>query len=936
MEMQAAPWERYGGAAPPDLSGTQQPAAPRILVPRQATPQTPGQARGQDLGNQRTGQQISQSDTRGVNFSDERSLANDYIGLPAVRDYNAIAPSVQAARRVRAGGAGDLDLVYAFAKIMDPGSVVREGEVQMSENTGGLGDRVHGYLQGLRNGQRLPNNVRQNLLAEIENRVSQYRSAYQQFRKQYWNRAERYGFDPESVVGPDIDAAFEPGPNAPGANGDLVGMGQNLMQGAANNLAGVNPARQLPALNAPGGLTTTDRHESAQSNQYAAPGTEDLTGTATNPRINTQNAIAYNDAWVAAVNSGLDREGLNQWVRENAPRYFPNRTPGVVDDRMWNMIQESRRTGQGLDWQPLSTGINDLTGPYSDAARATLQQNYQDQADARQGAADREAYAAEHPFLASVDTVGRRVANAATLGTADRISGLLSGRGAAYEHGVTGEDWRSRPVESIAGSMVGGSRLPYGTGFGRQVTLGSIYSGAEAFNDADGTLADRFSAGFHGAGMGGATNTGVAALQRAFRAPNADEILAAGERQGVTIPRYMTGSAPAHVAAGAVGTTAGRIPLGNAAERVVEGLEGARNRAASAIGDVGDEFEAGRRAQSGARDWLRSTQERADQLFSRIPIRPETPTQLANTRQALGELTEGLSSNPELSSLLEDRRLLAFRDALQGNGLSWADLRRFRSMIGEQIGQPQVAGEVTSRAALRRLYGAITDDMQATAQAQGPRALTMFNRANQYYRGREARREGIITDILGNDGNAAPEDTFRMINRWAQRGTGDTTSLAQTMRSLPREDADAVRASIFARMGRATSRQQNESGEVFSPYTFATQWDQLAPRAKALLVPNASHRRNLDDIALLASSMRRSERFTNFSNTGLGSNLGILGLIGMGAGPTGAAGAAALSYGMGRMLASPAGSRTLLRALRNPENFTGAVSGSGQDQPSEQ
>lgn len=44
MEMQAAPWERYGGAAPPTMGAPQEPAVPRVIVPRQATPQTPEQA----------------------------------------------------------------------------------------------------------------------------------------------------------------------------------------------------------------------------------------------------------------------------------------------------------------------------------------------------------------------------------------------------------------------------------------------------------------------------------------------------------------------------------------------------------------------------------------------------------------------------------------------------------------------------------------------------------------------------------------------------------------------------------------------------------------------------------------------------------------------------------------------------------------------------
>ncbi len=314
-----------------------------------------------------------------------------------------------------------------------------------------------------------------------------------------------------------------------------------------------------------------------------------------------------------------------------------------------------------------------------------------------------------------------------------------------------------------------------------------------------------------------------------------------------------------------------------------------------------------------------------------MPIHARTQADLTHTRAALSDVTQGLESNPRLSQILEDPQLIRFRDALSEGGLSWGDMKQFRSTIGRMIGRAQVASEGTHVQDLRALYSGLTQDMEATAAAQGPRALTMFRRANQYWRGREARREGVITDILGRNMDAAPEDTFRMINRWAQRDQGDTAALAQTMRSLPRADADAVRATIFARMGRAVKNQQDETGEVFSPFTFATQWAGLEPRAKALLVPNAAHRRNLDDIALLASAMRRSERFTNTSNTGLGANFGAFTLGGWLTSPGAAAGAAGTTYMLGRMLASPAGSHTLLRALRNPEAFSNLLQGDEED-----
>jgi hypothetical protein len=905
MASQPGPWEDYA-----------RPATPRIVVPTQASPRTPEQVtiqrgeaeaapfeapraratiRNTELNTQRTNQTIQQSDTQGVNFSDENSLRSQYQGLPEVRNYQSVAPMVQSALHAAPGGAGDLNIVYGFAKVMDPGSVVRESEVQMSQGTGSLGEQINGWVQRIRTGGSLPPSVRQRLLHEIQTRAESYRAPYQQFRKQYWQNAERYGFDPQAVVGNDIDAAYQAGDNAPE----------------------ITPPRRATPIDAVGSVvggavpefvTRTDPRESVRAVQEAGQPEEDTSGTAETPAFLTDADIAYNREFTERVNAGQDRETISAWSA--AQGHVP------IDDSTWQAIETSRRTGRGINWQPTATGRN--------------AQEYRRQSEERQGAADRAQYAEDHPILSRLDTVVRQGANTVTLGGSDQLAGILSGRGGAYEHGVTGEDWRSRPLESLGGAMAGGARLPYGSTLSRQLGASAAYGAGTGFTESDGSLSDRVANAYRGGATGLAMNAVTGGLGRAFRAPNADEILAAGIRQDVRVPRYMLGRETAQVATGAVGATPGRIPLARAARDTIEDIEGARNRAAAQIGDVGDNFEAGRRAQSGARQWLDESERRGAEHFDRIPIAPRTQATLTNTRAVLSDVTQGLESNPRLSAILEDPQLIRFRDALSEGGLSWGDMKQFRSTIGRMIGRAQVASEGTHVQDLRALYSGLTQDMEATAAAQGPRALTMFRRANQYWRGREARREGVITDILGRNMNAAPEDTFRMINRWAQRDTGDTTALAQTMRSLPRDDANAVRATIFARMGRSTKGQQDDTGEAFSPFVFATQWAGLEPRAKALLVPNRAHRRNLDDIALLTTTMRRSERFTNTSNTGLGANLGMFTLGGFANLPA-AAGAAASTYMLGRLLSSPAGSATLLRALRNPEAFHGLLQGDEED-----
>lgn len=490
-------------------------AAPRIVVPNAPPPRTPAQQRI-DQGNadaapyeaprvrstirntetntERTGQTIRQSNTNGLNFDNENQLSTRFYALPEVRRYADALPAYLSAREAARGGAGDLNIVTAYGKVMDPGNAVMQGEREGAADTAGFAERMRGYMQSISNGGRLAPEVRQRLIAEMENRVGHYRAIYAQTRKQFARSAEAYGFSVDRVIGPDLNEADQPGPNAPTAPGaptaanvppELMAAGNRLMQSAVAGMGSTGPQPQAPAINAPGGVTATDARESAQASQVAGSGATDTSGAAADPQMETGAARAYNEAWVQAVNSGLDRDQLNQWAVENAPRFFPRWSseagpPPPMNDRLWNAIEESRRTGRGLDWVPPSIPVSQVApvnvpGIGEVDLRPALRQQYQDNAANARGAEDRRAFADEHPFLASIDTAGRQIADTATLGLASRISGTLSGRGAAYEHGITGEDWRSRPLESLAGTFTGGARLPYGGTLPRQIGAGAAY-----------------------------------------------------------------------------------------------------------------------------------------------------------------------------------------------------------------------------------------------------------------------------------------------------------------------------------------------------------------------------------------------------------------------------------------------------------------------------
>jgi len=74
--------------------------------------------------------------------------------------------------------AGDLGLIFAYMKMLDPGSVVREGEFAVAANSGGIPDRIRAQLQQVQSGQRLSPDMRRDFaetaLRELDNRRKTY------------------------------------------------------------------------------------------------------------------------------------------------------------------------------------------------------------------------------------------------------------------------------------------------------------------------------------------------------------------------------------------------------------------------------------------------------------------------------------------------------------------------------------------------------------------------------------------------------------------------------------------------------------------------------------------------------------------------------------------------------------------------------------------
>lgn len=138
-------------------------------------------------------------------------LRKEFDSLQSVKDLKTVLPLVDSATRAPDTGYGDLQLIYTVGKVLDPGSVVREGELQLALQAGSPLQRLLGtssFVVG--KSGRLTPELRSQIKAMLAERVASYKSAYDQDRSIYEKYASDYNVDPTQVVGKHPMEAYKP------------------------------------------------------------------------------------------------------------------------------------------------------------------------------------------------------------------------------------------------------------------------------------------------------------------------------------------------------------------------------------------------------------------------------------------------------------------------------------------------------------------------------------------------------------------------------------------------------------------------------------------------------------------------------------------------------------------------------------------------------
>lgn len=141
-------------------------------------------------------------------------------------DFRTVQANYGVIKTVAAGKptpAGDLSLIFAYMKLLDPGSTVREGEQATAANARGVEESVRSLYNRVLLGDKLGPNQRADFLSQAEAQYQTRLATHQNERKQYQDLATRLKVRPENVDlwmnggGPEVAAPAAPAPAKPAA-----------------------------------------------------------------------------------------------------------------------------------------------------------------------------------------------------------------------------------------------------------------------------------------------------------------------------------------------------------------------------------------------------------------------------------------------------------------------------------------------------------------------------------------------------------------------------------------------------------------------------------------------------------------------------------------------------------------------------------------------
>lgn len=386
----------------------------------------------------------------------------------------------------------------------------------------------------------------------------------------------------------------------------------------------------------------------------------------------------------------------------------------------------------------------------------------------------------------------------------------------------------------------------------------------------------------------------VAERAAAAAVPSArDQALQAAERIGVDVPKAAAGN----YAERAVGAALRDIPvvgepMAQASEKALGQLEGAANKVADDLGG-GSALSAGYVAKDSITHWIESgsKQEAAEVYAPARTLIGDAAAPLTSTNfvaQQIKAHAEEIGLKPP-SVVGEVERAVAKGD------LTFDQMQRLRTEIGDRMSGAIIPEPGQNEKALKALYGALSEDLDALAARAGDKAKAAWNQANDAFKTQIAAKRDQLVKIVGIEGEANAELVSQRLTTMASAKRGGDIDRLRLARETIGDGWGELASSVVANLGRTK--------DGFSIARFRTDYSNLSDAGKDLLF-STEHRQALDDIATVAKRFENLDRLANHSRSAVSGSI-----IG--------AGYAAISNPLS-VLASALGGRAVSAMLARP------------------
>lgn len=265
---------------------------------------------------------------------------------------------------------------------------------------------------------------------------------------------------------------------------------------------------------------------------------------------------------------------------------------------------------------------------------------------------------------------------------------------------------------------------------------------------------------------------------------------------------------------------------------------------------------AGRAIKEGIGAWTDDFRARGNQLYEAVHslIPPQTPVTLSKTKDRLSNLV----MDEEFSDILDAPLVRALSSKLGTKDTIPYDIAHtIRSRVGDRLSGSELIADAP-KGQLKKLYSALSDDLDDLATAIGPEAERAAKRASNFWRSGMKRVDDFLDPIQKR---GIPENVYKAAVSGVKEGPSRINALKK---SLEPEQWNAVVGTTLRRLGRAvpsarTTGEIAEESTDFSMETFLTNLERMDVGARKALFTGSRYaglEKGLNDLVDVAQGVR--------------------------------------------------------------------------------